>query len=81
MVKGKKSGLSLQACSEVHHISIQTAFDWRHKVLSSLRNYIPTQYHCVPFISTFSILDNKCSVTCFSSSSLAFCLNISGVPL
>lgn len=38
------SGLSLQLCSEIHHISIQTAFDWRHKILSSLRHFVPKQY-------------------------------------
>lgn len=38
------SGLNLELCSKEHHIAIQTAFDWRHKILSSLKAYAKEHY-------------------------------------
>ncbi|HPS72625.1 MAG TPA: hypothetical protein PLM70_10240 [Bacteroidales bacterium] len=38
------SGDSLYVCSKTHHIAIQTAFDWRHKIIAALIAYTPTSY-------------------------------------
>jgi len=38
------SGDSLDLCSKTHHIAIQTAFDWRHKIIAALKAYTPQIY-------------------------------------
>ena len=38
-------GASLDLCSKTLHISIQTSFDWRHKIISALGKYVPKEYH------------------------------------
>lgn len=38
------SGNSIAMCAELTGISIQTSFDWRHKVLSSLRSMSPARF-------------------------------------
>lgn len=36
-----EQGMSLKKIATELHISIQTSFDWRHKILSSLNKYVP----------------------------------------
>ncbi|HPS72645.1 MAG TPA: hypothetical protein PLM70_10340, partial [Bacteroidales bacterium] len=38
------SGDSLDLCSKTHHIAIQTAFDWRHKIIAAMKEYVPKSY-------------------------------------
>ncbi|PKP19437.1 MAG: hypothetical protein CVU02_01685 [Bacteroidetes bacterium HGW-Bacteroidetes-19] len=38
------SGDSLYICSQKYHIAIQTAFDWRHKIIAAMKVYTPKQY-------------------------------------
>jgi|GEM_PF-1794180 len=38
------SGDSLYVCSKTHHIAIQTALDWRHKIIAALKAYTPQIY-------------------------------------
>lgn len=38
------NGYSIAKCAELTGISIQTSFDWRHKVLSSLRGMSPERF-------------------------------------
>ncbi|MDX9892451.1 MAG: hypothetical protein RBS29_08155 [Bacteroidales bacterium] len=38
------SGDSLYLCSQTYHIAIQTAFDWRHKIIAAMKVYTPKQY-------------------------------------
>ena len=37
-------GDSLYLCSQTYHIAIQTAFDWRHKIIAAMKVYTPKQY-------------------------------------
>jgi len=37
-------GYSIAKCAELTGISIQTSFDWRHKILSSLRSLAPEKF-------------------------------------
>jgi len=38
------SGSGIKACSETIKICNQTSFDWRHKIIASLREYVPEEY-------------------------------------
>ena len=38
------SGSGIKSCSDALHISNQTSFDWRHKIISSLKEYVPDGY-------------------------------------
>ena len=38
------SGSSLKECTKLVPISIQTAFDWRHKIMAVVNKNIPKQY-------------------------------------
>ena len=38
------SGDSLYACSKTLHIAIQTTFDWRHKIIAAMKEYVPKSY-------------------------------------
>lgn len=49
------SGLSLAVCSKIHHIAIQTAFDWRHKILSSIKAYAKENYYGITEMITTEV--------------------------
>jgi len=36
-----EQGMTLKATAEALKISIQTSFDWQHKILSSLHRFVP----------------------------------------
>jgi transposase-like protein len=38
------SGSGIKDCSDTLGISNQTSFDWRHKIIASLREYVPDEY-------------------------------------
>ncbi len=38
-----EQGMPIKKIAKELHISIQTSFDWRHKILSSLEQFVPTQ--------------------------------------
>jgi len=38
-----EQGMSIKKIAKELHISIQTSFDWRHKILSSLEQFVPNQ--------------------------------------
>lgn len=38
-----EKGMSIKKIAKELHISIQTSFDWRHKILASLSGYVPEQ--------------------------------------
>ena len=37
-------GDSLYLCSKTYHIALQTAFDWRHKIIAALKEYSQKKY-------------------------------------
>ena len=43
-IRSMLSGDSLYLCSQTYHIAIQTAFDWRHKIIAAMKVYTPKQY-------------------------------------
>ena len=43
-IRSMLSGDSLDVCSKTHHIAIQTAFDWRHKIIAALKEYEQKSY-------------------------------------
>ena len=38
-----EQGMSIKAIAKELNISIQTSFDWRHKILASLEQFEPTE--------------------------------------
>jgi transposase-like protein len=38
------SGSSLKECAKLLSLSIQTTFDWRHKIIAALAEHVPKQY-------------------------------------
>jgi transposase-like protein len=58
-------GMSIKKISEELEISIQTSFDWRHKLLSTLNNLAPTKLSNVVECDELELSIRSCSeITC-----------------
>lgn len=49
------NGRSILECSKIIKVSIQTSFDWRHKILAGLKDHIPNNYNGIVEMETYKI--------------------------